>query len=388
MKDEGKLPPTLDELMDGAEATLDKEETKVKAGKEKEEELEEEEEEETEEEEKADKEEAEKKALDKKNKEAKNKTPKAKKEDKEEETEEEKKEDSKDKEEDEEGEEGDGKEFWSDVEKLTGEKVEVDFGDVRPDTPAGAVLYAKAYREKGVEDFEANLEKNFPREYKALQLASEGIDPSTLYKDMSTTDYSKVTLDEKNVADNKKYYIESLKLRGNSDDDINDLVKLAEEKGKLVEKGKTGLKELQDHQTELNKSKDEETGREVAKRTQLIDSMVEVVSGIVNKGQIGNFTIPEKDRAALTKKVLKDVRLEKDGKFYSIKELTQKDLDLRLQAEYFEMKKGDLTGLIERKAKTEKVKTLKRRVEESESKSKGGSGGKKSTLSLQDLTEE
>ncbi len=283
----------------------------------------------------------------------------------------------------------DNSSFWDDVAKVTGEKIDVDFGDVDPETPEGAVIYAKAFREKGISDFEEGLAKAYPREFRALQLAAEGIDPSILYGDQTEEDYSKITIDEKDISQQEKYLITSLKAKGNSEEDIIELVKTAKDRGKLLDRARTGLKELQDFQKELDEDKEKNAQAALQDRQERIQQVVGVVNSIVDKGEVGGLIIPETDRKKLSDRVLSNIRIL-DNKFYSIKEISDKEISNQIQAEYFLMKNGNLGDLVKRKADTENVKKLKRRIDLDNSKKIKGSGGEgtKAGFSLKDVTEE
>lgn len=371
MPNEEKLPPSLSDIMDDAEAKegeviKNKSSNEEEDDKIKEEALEKEKKEEKEVQDKLELEKVEKEKL---LKEENNKKEGKLKEEKEEEDEVTK-----------------AKGFWKDVEKITGEEVEVEFGDIMPDTPEGAAKFVQAFRDKGIEQFENDLKIRFPREYRALELAIEGLDPSTLYKEQTTIDYSKITVDEKDLIGAKNIYAQSLKLKGNNDEDIADLIKVAEDKGKILEKGKIGLKELQDYQSSKEQQLDEETSKQIQDKTEKVNKFVTFVDSLVNKGEVGDFIIPEKDRKPLVDQLVNNTRII-DGKFYLMEELTEKDLVSKLQAEYFKLKKGNLNDLVKRKAATEQVKKLKTRVEEGNAKPKGESSGKFTSLSLQDLEE-
>ncbi len=266
------------------------------------------------------------------------------------------------KEEEEEEEEDESLQYWEDVEKLTGEKIEVDFGDVDPITPEGAVIYNKAYRAKGISDFEDNLEKRFPRESKALLIASEGGDPSLLYKPTEEVDYKKLSVDTTTSIEQQKFiFDQSLKVKGLDAENRKDLIKLAEDSGKLLEKSKVGLTELHQYQNSIEKEVEEEHNKKTASRNQLINEMLETVETTINKGDIGNFRIPDADKKALYETVVSKIQ-EINGQFYLVKPMSTKDLDVELQAEFFKMKKGNLQELVKRRAATENTRKLRRSV--------------------------
>ena len=279
--------------------------------------------------------------------------------------------------------EGTESSFWEDVEKLTGEKVEVDFGDIEVDTPEGAAMYAKAFRDKGLEEFEKQLEKNYPREYKALQLAAEGINPSVLYETKQTTSYSGIQIDEKNIEQQKEIYIAALKRRGLPEEDILELLKLNQDTGKLLDKSKSSLSELQKKEGEEEKGRQEKANELLEKKSTLAGEMVRNIDSIIGKGQVGNLVIPESDKKALSNLLGQTIQIHDDGSFYLTKKISKENLEQEIQAEYFKMKKGDLSKLVERKAKTEVTNRLKKGIKDD--KIKTTSSGKKTGLSLKDL---
>lgn len=273
--------------------------------------------------------------------------------------------------------------FWEDVEKLTGEKVEVDFGDVEVDTPEGAAKYAQAFREKGLAEFEDKLAKSFPREFKALQLAAEGIDPSILYQSKQVTSYKGVQLDEKNVEQQKAIYIAALKERGVPEEDILELIKVNQETGKLLDKSKLALGELQKKELNEEATRQQKADELLERKSTLAAEMVQNIESIIGKGQVGNLVIPEADKRALNDLLGQTIQIHDDGSFYLTKKISKENLEQEIQAEYFKMKKGDLSKLVERKAKTEVVNRLKKGMKED--KLKTNTVSKKGNLSLKDL---
>lgn len=122
--------------------------------------------------------------------------------------------------------------FWSDVSKLTGEEIEVDFGGVDPISPEGALVYAKAYRDVGIETFEAGLAEKYPIEYQALVMRMEGKDPSVLYKEGSF-DYTTLVIKEDDEDTQKSILKQDMKQQGLSDKRIDIMIKSIYDSGDL-----------------------------------------------------------------------------------------------------------------------------------------------------------
>jgi hypothetical protein len=88
--------------------------------------------------------------------------------------------------------------FWGDVETITGNTVEVDFGDVEPDSPEGAALREDVVVTNAVQSNLASLEKSYPKSFAALQHEANGGSFEDLLNP-ETTHYSDIVLDKDNT---------------------------------------------------------------------------------------------------------------------------------------------------------------------------------------------
>lgn len=255
--------------------------------------------------------------------------------------------------------------FWSDVSKLTGEEIEVDFGGVDPISPEGALVYAKAYRDAGIESFEAGLAEKYPIEYQALVMRMEGKDPSILYKEGSF-DYTTLVIKEDDEDTQKSILKQDMKQQGLSDKRIDIMIKSIYDSGDLYTEAQDSLKRLKESQEESFEQERIKIEAEKKLVNQEISSFGGVVDEIVKKGQLGDFVISDKDKAGFHKFLAENIQYV-NGKFVAVVPL-EKDinkLNKQLQTEYFRYKNGNLKELVVKQAITENASRLRRTIRES-----------------------
>ncbi len=249
--------------------------------------------------------------------------------------------------------------FWDDVDKITGNSYEIDYGDVEPDSPEGAVIREEIVTKKAIEENLAYLEEKFPEGFKALMHTSNGGKLSDLFNP-STVDYKALTIEDTNIegqkAFMKDYYIEKgfseAKAVRNVEDDEDS------EEG-LLESFKVALKEKQDNQesataSAFKKQEDFKAGQDAQDK-----KFGENLSSIINTGKIGNFEVAKKDAEGFYNHVLSNIQRSENGYAVSIP-LTNENFQEQLQQMFFGYKKGNLSKFVEANAKTQNVKRLKR----------------------------
>ena len=277
--------------------------------------------------------------------------------------------------------------FWDDVNKLRGEDLEVDFGDVNPESPEGALIYEKAVREDELNKFEDSLKQLNPRAYAFLTHILDGKkeeeffkiagDPATLPTDAEL---------EVNVDLQKDIITRNLKAKGNSDKVINAFIKSAVTDDELEETAKEALKEEITRQAASLRAVEEASAKQNQERQAKIKEMNDYVGQVATSGKLDGIIIPEKDRAAFAKAVTESIRFN-DGKFSMVTELTNENLMQAFKEKFFSFKKGNLEGLIEKQAKTENTRRLQRTIPNTQKKplANGKQGDTGNFVSLGDL---
>jgi hypothetical protein len=250
--------------------------------------------------------------------------------------------------------------FWDDVDKLRGEKLEVDYEGVDPETPEGAFKREQAIQRVAYDSYEEQLSKSYPREYQALVMRMNGEDPSVLYR--NEDDLTSIELKEDDEVTQKQILRKDFKAKGLSDKQADLMVKSSFEEGTLFE----DAKEAQARAIEVDKKKNEEYQKQIELQRKedekVITSFGANINQAITKGVIGDFVIPEKDKQGFYNYLAENVKYE-NGKFYVITPLQSDDeLPKQLQAEFFKYKKGNLNDIIVKKAITMETKRLKSKL--------------------------
>lgn len=272
--------------------------------------------------------------------------------------------------EEEEEEDDDSLAFWRDVDKLRGEEIEVNYGDVDPLSPEGVLIREKVIEDRAIENFEKLLQQKAPRGYEFLNHIINGGKEEDFFKTYQPKDWGKVSLDENAYKDdagkNDKKALENVQVqvlkeyytrRGLEEGDIEELIETALDKGQLKTKAEAAHAAIVNEDKEKIERMNQQLEEQRKVQLKAINEMSDKISSIIETGNIGNFVIPKKDKEGFDQFFKQNVRYD-NGKFYIIKEIGDKDLEQEMQKEFFAYKKGNLNDLIERKAKTINARRL------------------------------
>ena len=251
--------------------------------------------------------------------------------------------------------------FWGDVEAITGNTVEVEFGDTDPDSPEGAALREDAAVAQAVTSNLATLEKSYPKSFAALQHEANGGSFEDLLNP-ETTHYEDIVLDKDNTDQLKgvlkNFYLEKglteAKAQRNVEDDEDS------DEGLFVN-AEAALKEQK--ATEAAGKEKILADQEAVKVAQGAQDKAfsQQLSAIIAEGTIGNFKVPKKEAESFYDHVLSQV--QRDGEGYRLTiPLTNDNFNEQLQQLFFGFKKGDLGKYVVKAAQTESSRTLKRNI--------------------------
>lgn len=261
--------------------------------------------------------------------------------------------------------------FFEEVEKITGQPVEVDYGDVDPLTPQGIAKREQAIYETAQANIEEFIKTNHPRIYQALEYEAAGGNVSDLFKEAATRDYSIVELKEEDDALATKILEEYYQAKGFKEVRIKKLIELAQEseEGVVVE-AKAALEELQKEQRERSERLVSEQKQKEGEEKKRDASLVQSVDEVLETGRLDNFKINPKEGKEFRSFVVKSIRRKGEGRYEFATELDPKSLEKQLQYLYFQFKKGDITGLIQAKEASKQAQTLKLRFKQEAEKNK------------------
>lgn len=272
---------------------------------------------------------------------------------------EEESEEGKEEEEEEEDEPTDADDFYSEVDKLRGDTIEVDYGEVDPLSPEGVVLRERAIEDAAILRMEKTLEEKYPKAYAYLLHTMSGKPDDEFFGKKDLVELPSEEQIEMNVDLQKQVVLKNLAAKGIPEKAAKAVIDQAESDNELEEMAKAARKEIADaQQAELDALK-EENERQTQLQQKALKDMADYVDAVVDAGKIGNLTIPQKDRKEFAKAFKESIKFN-DGKFLLVTELTKDNVEEAFQKEYFRYKKGDLGAFITKKAKTENVRRLRR----------------------------
>jgi hypothetical protein len=259
--------------------------------------------------------------------------------------------------------------FYSKVSSITGNDVEVDYGDVDPISPEGVAIRERALVDKTIEDFVERIKNNYPQVYEALEYAHNGGDVEDLFRGQK--DYSKVQIQEDDEDHAKQILTEYYQAKGiTSDARIKRMIMAdAESEDGLVKTAQGVLKEMADAQAQERAEELATQQREAQAQHARDKKFLESMQQVISTRSLGNFSIPSsRDAAEFFSYVKQHLQRDGQGGYLIITQVDPSQIEQQLQAEYFKYKNGNLEGLIKRKAATAQAQRLRLNVQKSEKK--------------------
>lgn len=263
--------------------------------------------------------------------------------------------------------------FFAQVEQITGEPVKVDYGDADPLSAEGVAIREKAVREDAAVKFEEYLRDTNPRGYAYLLHKQSGGSDEDFFAQKTITLPDAETF--KNSTDAKVALLEKDLIDNGVPEDIAkaSVTKFIKDNtlDERADKVYTKIK-----QAEANQLADIEQ-REQQQRQAFetaVNTITSNISKTINEGNL-KFIVPEASRAAFDKYIKSNIRYD-NGQFHLVSTLGE-DMKEVLEAEYFKFVKGDLSKLIEKKAKTLTVQKLKASVKQSSNTKLNSTDGSK-----------
>lgn len=245
------------------------------------------------------------------------------------------------------------------VDELSGKPVEVDYKDVDPTTPEGILLREEAIREQATTSYDDELKDKHPIAYQLMLHEQAGGKVEDFFKTQAD-DFSSITITKTDVATQESVYRKALALKGNTPDAIDILVTAAKDKGKLLDLSKSELEALQKKQEETENQRAATARANKQKEVALTNTFFTNVDKML-QGKIQGISIPKGEHKAFTDFVAGNVILD-NGRLLYARVLDPNNLMEELAANYFRYKKGDLSKIVETKAKDLNTQKIKGRI--------------------------
>lgn len=258
--------------------------------------------------------------------------------------------------------------IWDEVAKINGINLDVDFGDVDPESAEGIAIRDQVLVDHTVDNYLEYLKNNFPESYRLLEHESNGGDIKELFN-ARATDYNKINLKQDDVDLQKQILTDFYKAKGFDDKRIVRMIEADEDSPEGLF---AAAKEALVTQQTAQKQKEEQivlaTQQQQKAKAARDQQVRDIVQEITNSGQIGNFQLAPKDKQAFYDFALNNVFSDgKDG-YQVVLPINDKTLVPVLQQLLFTYKNGDLSEFVKREAATANVRKLKRRVLQDTSK--------------------
>lgn len=251
--------------------------------------------------------------------------------------------------------------FWDDVDKLTGVKIEVDYQGVDPESPEGAVLREEAVSRYAIDNHLNRLKDLFPREFRALEHAANGGQLEDLFSPQEP-DFSQITVKEDDVdaqrAQMMSYYTN---FKGFSTAKAKRMIEADEDSEEgLFKTTQDAIKERAAIQEKERIKREENTRKQAEAQKQADIQMVNTISGVIKKGELGTFRVPKSEVADFENFIFSSVTRNNQGGYTIVQQIDPNALEKQLQAMYFAFKGGELSSIIQTAAKSERAKQTKR----------------------------
>lgn len=275
--------------------------------------------------------------------------------------------------------------FWDDVDKLRGgDAPEIDYGDVDPVSPEGALIRENFLIDQGIAGFEEYIETNYPKAYAFLEHLMAGGKEEDFFKAAGTM----VTLPTEAELENSEQLqtdviTRNLTRKGLTEKVIASTIKTMKADDELEEASKAALTEEAKWEKDQVDAVRLNTEAVNKAKTEAVGQINTYIDKVVATGEIGGLVIPEKDRPGFGKAVKDSIRYD-NGKFIAITELTNENMEKFFKEKFFSFKNGDLKELVQRQARTENTRRLVKTIV-SPTKPKGSSTNGSTTTTLGEI---
>lgn len=237
--------------------------------------------------------------------------------------------------------------IYEEVDQLSGIPVAVDYGNIDPKSAEGILKREETIREQAANQYDAELKQEFPVAYQLMLHLKNGGKTEDFFKS-DTDDYQSVVLAKLDTTLQETIYRKALTIRGNTPEQVDSLVQIAKDKGKLYDQSKFELENLQRKQLIEERGRAEGAKAAELKEAQLQSSFNQEFASLLEKGVKG-VVIPKTERKQFEDFMKSSIYVQA-GRLLYVKEINPKDLQDEVAANYFKFKKGDLSVIAARKA--------------------------------------
>lgn len=224
----------------------------------------------------------------------------------------------------------------------------IDYGDVDPLSVEGFRIREELLEARAVKEFDDGLRAKDPRAYAYFLHRENGGSDEEFFQVKS---FVLPTLEsiEESVDLQRTVYAEALKAKGNSDKQVQVLLKAAVDGGELKDEAKAAWTEINARDKELANSTARQHETNTKRQKADMENFSSMIGQVIKEGKDFNFTVPEADKARFEASFKQNLYYD-NGDFYIMKVITRDNLPKLMETELFGFVEGKLGSMIEKQA--------------------------------------
>lgn len=223
----------------------------------------------------------------------------------------------------------------------------------------GMVDYISHITQQEIKSYEQQLQEKYPNGWKALLYEAQGGNPKDLFSTEGNNAYNIETLDKDDEKAQREILQSYYKDKGLNENVVNALLDNLETEGTIYDEAKSALEKVKEdrmkQEEEIMKQQEEKVKQQQESDNQFLTSL----SSIIDKGEINNFRIPNKQKDEFKQFVTQHIQYDGKGGYQLGLPMDDEQKAYALQSAFMAFRKGDINDLVKRKADNEFVKRIK-----------------------------
>lgn len=248
---------------------------------------------------------------------------------------------------------------FSDIEKITGVKVDGEF-DL---TVEGLAKREQASNEVAISEFVKSIEQQMPELHELMSLGLEGGDYVTAmkkYNEAVSDPLDGFELKEDDVEGQKRILQYSLESSGLPKNRVEKLIQMAEDEGTLYDDAKGEYNSYTAKKEEAKNAAIAVQRAKAEKEKAELQEKWKNIEGVLKKGKIGNVVLPSKETPKFAEHLTSNLMKDNDGKLF-IPLFVEGEEDLATAL--FHYRKGSLEDLITSREATRKAIVIQKKAQ-------------------------
>lgn len=252
------------------------------------------------------------------------------------------------------------------IAKALGFELENDYAD----TEEGLIEFTKDIAQNIAEEQIQELFSQFPTVQKHLDFVLAGGDPERFFEAYNPSlDYSNIEIDKNDTRTQKGFVAEFFKTKGHDEEFIKEMLDEFEDSGKLFDKAMHAKKQLATLQAKEREQLVQYQRHQQAAEYQRQQEFWEEIAGKIDSGnEFAGIRIPDREKAKFFDYISAPV--DKSGRTRRDVDYAQSNIEVKLALDYLMYKGLKIEDIINTKAKTQSVKSLRDKIQNHQEKIK------------------